>query len=102
MQITYSGLEQFLQGLLDADSFQEYVDERKKSFPTWQHVWQILEPWLRQHTFQTMYDTIMSLAQIIPNMSAYKYQLHNSLHLHDSFWKQVYANLVIAKDRLSC
>ncbi|KAG8173824.1 hypothetical protein JTE90_016313 [Oedothorax gibbosus] len=102
MRRTYVGLEQYLQSLLDSTSYQEYLQQKNIIFPTWQHIWEKCEAWLRKHTFHNMSDTIMDLAHIIPNMDNYRYQLQNALHMHEPFWKQVYNNLVIAKKRLPC
>ncbi|KAG8175194.1 hypothetical protein JTE90_022617 [Oedothorax gibbosus] len=98
--ITYTALERYLEENMDAEAYKEYIDQRQILFPTWQHIWQKIEPWLRNHTFHNMQDTILDLAGCIPNMQAVQSQLVNALSLHEDFWNQVYQNLAIAKSRL--
>lgn len=102
MRVTYAGLEQYLQGLLDADAFQDYLHQKKLLFPTWSRMWQTCESWLKHHTFHSMPVTILDLARVIPNLDPFRFQLQNALHMHETFWKQVYDNLVTAKERLPC
>lgn len=99
MKRTYAGLETFLQKLLNARDFQAYIEYKQTHFPTWQHMWGLCEPWLKNHVFGDMNQTIQSLARVIPNSQVFHHQLLNSIQLHEEFWNKVYANLRVAKER---
>jgi len=101
MKVTYAGLEAFLQKLLTPHDFQLYLDYKHRHFPTWNHMWRVCEPWLREHNFHNMPNTIQSLAQVIPNSNTFYNQLSNSIHLHEDFWNKVYSNLLVAKSRFT-
>lgn len=101
VQKTYTGLEVFLQKNLSAEAFQDVSSYTQQMFPTWNHLWQQVEPWLRQHQFQNIRDTIFSFTKTFNNVPpSFQSDLQNSLALHDLFWNQVFQNLVVAKSRL--
>ncbi|GFS47077.1 uncharacterized protein TNIN_118451 [Trichonephila inaurata madagascariensis] len=100
MRVTVSGLDSFLHSQLSAEYFEKYTAEKDRMFPTWDHLWVKLKFWLSQEPLANKQDTVLNFAQIFPHIEPYKPQLINSLALHDSFWNQVFENLVIAKTRL--
>lgn len=102
LKMTYAGLENFLKQLLDSESFQNFLIEKNKLFPTWNDLWKVVKIWLCQYTFLDMESTIWSLVQLLPYENCIQHNLRNSLAVHDIFWNQVYLNLKEAKKRLLC
>ncbi|GFT75857.1 uncharacterized protein NPIL_18831 [Nephila pilipes] len=100
MKITCAGLETFLKNYLDANAFQEFLNEKNRLFHTWNFLWERLQIWLSQTCLTNIPDAIMNLLQMLPHAEPCKPYLQNSLAIHDSFWNQVFQNLVIAKTRL--
>lgn len=102
VKTTYGALEAFLENTLDAESFHHFISQRKILFPSWEHLWNKLKPWLEQYVVCDMHSTILGLAQLLPTTPSFHHNLQNSLALHDTFWNQVYLNLIQAKQRLPC
>ncbi|GFT89723.1 uncharacterized protein TNCV_2636281 [Trichonephila clavipes] len=100
MRVTVSGLDSFLNSQLSAEYFEKYTTEKDHMFPTWDHLWEKLKVWLSQEPLTNKQDTVLNFVQIFPHIEPYKSHLLNSLAIHDSFWNQVFENLVIAKTRL--
>lgn len=101
MQKTYSGVVMFIQESLnkqDAHIFKAKIDSL---FPSWTHLWQVLERWIRTAPLTDMPTSILSFAQMLPDYSSFSQKLQYSLTLHEDFWNKVYYNLVLAKQRLS-
>lgn len=102
MEKAFAGLEWFLQRHLDAESFQHFILEKQRLFPTWNHLWQHFERWLRQYILSDMQSTILDLTKWLPLNDSVNRNLQNSLVIHEDFWNQVYENLIKAKLRLPC
>lgn len=102
VRVTTKAFEDFLKTLLKAEDYQEFEMYKNNVFPTWSHLWEKLRPWLQENPFRTMPDTILSLFDQFQESQSFRSYLQNSLSLHDSFWNQVYENLLVAKNRLTC
>lgn len=101
VKITYTAVEDFLQGMLNPEIFRQFILEKNNLFPTWNHIWQKVEPWLKETAFDSMHDTIISLARLIRDDNDFIFPLRNSLGLHTPFWNKVYINLRTAQERIN-
>lgn len=102
LQTTFAGLETFLQNTLDPNSFQAFLIQKNNLFPTWNHLWERLYFFLVNHSLSRREETISSLAHMLSADESFHRNLQNSLTFHETFWNQVYLNLLAAKERIQC
>lgn len=102
VRVTVNGFENFLKTLLTPEDYQRFETYKKDLFPSWNHLWAHLHPWLCKTPLNSMQECILSLLDQFPGSDSFRGYLQNSLVLHDEIWNKVYENLLIAKGRLTC
>lgn len=100
MQKTFSGVVMFVEKTLNDRDSKVFRQRLDSLFPTWHHMWQVLEKWIRVAPLTDMASSILSFAEMLPDYSSFAQQLKYSLSLHEEFWNQVYCNLILSKKKL--
>lgn len=98
---TLSGLVMYFASVMQVP--EDSVKSQMQSlFPTWSHLWNVMEPWLRQQELRDQKESIVAFARTLPDFDSFHQKLENAMSIHEEFWNKVYHNLKEAKLHLSC
>lgn len=93
----YENVLKYFKTLLGTRYATIIVPHLHKKFPSWEHAWQTIRGWLKEHSLTNMQTSMHSFAQLFPKYEEFAKELDDCLVLHDEFWNQVHLQLCLAK-----